>query len=65
MGSPSLSDADVVQAFLVADEILRQRKPVVHAAPAVLADRRMPRHLIAFGTRGGGITVEELPNGGD
>lgn len=55
-----MTDRDVVQAFLVADEVLRRRQPPL-SGPClsidIATDARMPRNMIAVGYATGAIIV--------
>lgn len=56
-------DERIVQAFLVADDVLRRGLPTVTDALGIhiVPDDRMPLGMAAFGTANGSIVVRELP----
>lgn len=56
------SDERIVQAFLVADDILRRQPPAASTALGIpiIADARMPVGMAALGSANGSIVVKEL-----
>jgi hypothetical protein len=58
-------DADAVQAFLVADEVLRKKLGQSDHCRfvSIRTDPRMPRNVIATGYINGDITVMTIPPG--
>jgi hypothetical protein len=54
-------DERIVQAFLVADDILRRRPPNTTSTIPIIADDRMPLGMAALGSPNGSIVVREMP----
>lgn len=53
-------DAQFVEAFLVADDLLRHRPPCTGPNTPILADPRMPVGFVALGSPNGAIVVKEI-----